>query len=414
MAFLQQGAACIRGLAPFSRAAAGLSRRSSRQSLKCSQLVIKGSVEGGTDQPSLDPKSEGLSGSLHHIGDRPSLEPGAAKVEKSSLPRDQNLRQSDWKVSQQVRQAETRSRTEAFQVPAVQTTGSKSIIDIYGPYVPAPSMQAGDASEAVRSGGEVEHLNSIKGLAKDKVARPTEAPREVPDFSGFDSNKTILAVPETLSETAQPSHPPRRASLEVNPSTSPTFSVGVAPPLSAPSDSGNDAYAAFSAFAVLPLLLVLVISWLTYSSYRSKRRPLEIRIGGQDTERSQDLETGNGRSKHRSSTLIQQIAERLPQLKEEYKPYPGLTNRHVETIFAAFFRKLPDVRFRRECLAAPDGGTVALDWPIHGGKRASDDAMWGQELPAGAPVLILLVSSFLARCWPVCLESIGCSWILLT
>ncbi|XP_020249341.1 embryogenesis-associated protein EMB8-like [Asparagus officinalis] len=55
-------------------------------------------------------------------------------------------------------------------------------------------------------------------------------------------------------------------------------------------------------------------------------------------------------------------------------------NRHVETIFAAFFRSLPAVTFRRECLRTKDNGAVALDWV------SADD----RQLPFESPVLILL------------------------
>jgi hypothetical protein len=69
-------------------------------------------------------------------------------------------------------------------------------------------------------------------------------------------------------------------------------------------------------------------------------------------------------------------------LRAPYRPFPVLaSNRHVETIFAAFVRSLPTVRLRRECLRAPDDGAVALDW-VCGDDRA---------LPPGAPVLVLLV-----------------------
>ncbi|KAF5207062.1 Embryogenesis-associated protein emb8 [Thalictrum thalictroides] len=75
----------------------------------------------------------------------------------------------------------------------------------------------------------------------------------------------------------------------------------------------------------------------------------------------------------------------LPVLKSllnrPYNPYPLVCwNRHVETIFAAFFRSLPGVRFRRECLRTADNGTVSLDWV------SGDDL----ELPADSPLLILL------------------------
>ncbi|GMP68427.1 hypothetical protein CsSME_00028052 [Camellia sinensis var. sinensis] len=74
----------------------------------------------------------------------------------------------------------------------------------------------------------------------------------------------------------------------------------------------------------------------------------------------------------------------LPALKilnRPYKPYPVIGwNRHVETIFAAFFRSLPNVRFRRECLRTKDNGSVALDWV------SGDDF----RLPPDSPLLILL------------------------
>ncbi|XWS50160.1 hypothetical protein CRYUN_Cryun12cG0065100 [Craigia yunnanensis] len=64
-----------------------------------------------------------------------------------------------------------------------------------------------------------------------------------------------------------------------------------------------------------------------------------------------------------------------------YNPFPLIAwNRHVETIFAAFFRSVPQVRLRRECLRVKDGGSVALDW-VSGDHR---------RLPPDSPVLILL------------------------
>lgn len=75
----------------------------------------------------------------------------------------------------------------------------------------------------------------------------------------------------------------------------------------------------------------------------------------------------------------------LPAFKNlnlPYVPFPFIAwNRHVETIFAAFFRSLPDVRFRRECLRTSDDGSVALDWV------SGDD----RDLSSDSPVLILLV-----------------------
>ncbi|MQM06440.1 hypothetical protein Taro_039258 [Colocasia esculenta] len=66
---------------------------------------------------------------------------------------------------------------------------------------------------------------------------------------------------------------------------------------------------------------------------------------------------------------------------KHYEPFPVLGwNCHLETIFAAFFRSVPDVRLRRECLRTADDGAVALDW-VAGDERS---------LPFEAPVLILL------------------------
>ncbi|KAJ8451085.1 hypothetical protein Cgig2_026894 [Carnegiea gigantea] len=68
-------------------------------------------------------------------------------------------------------------------------------------------------------------------------------------------------------------------------------------------------------------------------------------------------------------------------LRQPYRHFPVVgSNRHVETIFAAFSRSLPDVRYRRECIRTKDDGAVALDWV------AGDNL----NLPPLSPVLILL------------------------
>ena len=90
-------------------------------------------------------------------------------------------------------------------------------------------------------------------------------------------------------------------------------------------------------------------------------------------------------------------------LRAPYRAFPVLaSNRHVETIFAAFTRSLPAVKLRRECLRAPDDGAIALDW-VSGDDRA---------LPMDAPVLILLVRCSLparvvARCSTDCTVHAG-------
>ena len=409
MAFLQHGAACIRGLAPLSRAAAAASSRSSRHALRGSDLLLRGSIGEGAEQPSSSAKQEDVVRSLHQIKNTPLAELKSAFNQEISAPRAQTLGQTHLKGDQETAQLATGGQADTFKGPGVQIPESKSIADIYGPYEPSPSVQAGGVAKTI-NGDQAVSVSLTDGVDKvsDKEGRVVDARGFQTGVSHADSARlspevvhpaaakqdapasALRSMVPRPAESVLQSSSPKRIPLEVNTSTNASFSVGVAPPLPPPHDSNNSAYAAFSAFAVLPLLLVLIISWVTYSSYSSKRRPLEIKVG-QDGGHAGDIENGNGKAKHAQSTLIQQIVERLPQLKEVYKPYPGLTNRHVETIFAAFFRKLPNVQFRRECLAAPDGGTVALDWPVHGGKRPSDEAMWGQELPAGSPVLILLV-----------------------
>ncbi|KAI9092288.1 hypothetical protein K1719_027788 [Acacia pycnantha] len=71
----------------------------------------------------------------------------------------------------------------------------------------------------------------------------------------------------------------------------------------------------------------------------------------------------------------------LSYLSRPYSPFPFFaSNCHVETIFAAFFRSVPQVKYRRQCIRTKDDGTVALDWV------AGDDRL----LPPDSPVLILL------------------------
>ncbi|KAK7258178.1 hypothetical protein RIF29_32684 [Crotalaria pallida] len=71
----------------------------------------------------------------------------------------------------------------------------------------------------------------------------------------------------------------------------------------------------------------------------------------------------------------------LSLLSRPYKPFPLIAwNRHLETIFASFFRSLPHLKLRRECLITPDGGAVALDWV------SADD----RTLSPDSPLLVLL------------------------
>ncbi|KAJ3706617.1 hypothetical protein LUZ61_010322 [Rhynchospora tenuis] len=75
------------------------------------------------------------------------------------------------------------------------------------------------------------------------------------------------------------------------------------------------------------------------------------------------------------------LLSRFASLQSPYKAFPVLAwNRHIETIFASFYRSLPDVKLRRECLRTKDDGAVALDWVL------GDET----QIPFDSPVLILL------------------------
>ncbi|KAG6636449.1 embryogenesis-associated protein EMB8 [Carya illinoinensis] len=90
---------------------------------------------------------------------------------------------------------------------------------------------------------------------------------------------------------------------------------------------------------------------------------------------SLEIIAGGGDGAHDSVLLA------LKTLTRPYTPFPMVGwNCHMETIFASFFRSLPDVRLRRECLRTRDNGCVALDWV------SGDD----RQLPPESPLLILL------------------------
>ncbi len=56
------------------------------------------------------------------------------------------------------------------------------------------------------------------------------------------------------------------------------------------------------------------------------------------------------------------ILSNMPTLAEVYRPFLWLTNGHVETIWAALFRRGANVRYYRRCLSMSDGGVVSLDF----------------------------------------------------
>ena len=56
------------------------------------------------------------------------------------------------------------------------------------------------------------------------------------------------------------------------------------------------------------------------------------------------------------------VLSRCPTINSPYRPFPFLTNGHVETIFASKTRGSPPVTYERASFACPDGGTVHLDY----------------------------------------------------
>lgn len=66
---------------------------------------------------------------------------------------------------------------------------------------------------------------------------------------------------------------------------------------------------------------------------------------------------------YQSTPTNEALVAKLEHLRRPVKPLPFFTNRHVETIAAALFRRKLGFTYRRELLPTPDGGVVALDWP---------------------------------------------------
>ncbi|KAM7255813.1 hypothetical protein ACFE04_011554 [Oxalis oulophora] len=77
-----------------------------------------------------------------------------------------------------------------------------------------------------------------------------------------------------------------------------------------------------------------------------------------------------------------QFFQAFKTLNNPYNPFPLIAwNRHVETIFASFYRRTPDVKLRRQVLRTKDDGAVSLDW------ISGPDVL---HLPPDSPLLILL------------------------
>ena len=77
-----------------------------------------------------------------------------------------------------------------------------------------------------------------------------------------------------------------------------------------------------------------------------------------------------------SQPLTQRVLERVPELarREAWYAHPRLvSNGHVHTILAAKLRTARAVRYHRQLVPTPDGGTIALDLlaGIRSGRRTA-------------------------------------------
>lgn len=59
----------------------------------------------------------------------------------------------------------------------------------------------------------------------------------------------------------------------------------------------------------------------------------------------------------------------MPLLESTYQPPRLFGNGHLQTIYPAFFRKIPGVNYQRERIDTPDGDFLDLDWSRVGEKR---------------------------------------------
>ncbi len=65
-----------------------------------------------------------------------------------------------------------------------------------------------------------------------------------------------------------------------------------------------------------------------------------------------------------SRHLFPSLISEAPATCRTYQPLPFLTNCHVETIFAAKTRIVPQLKYQREVVMMPDGGCVSLDYEM--------------------------------------------------
>ena len=90
-----------------------------------------------------------------------------------------------------------------------------------------------------------------------------------------------------------------------------------------------------------------------------------------------------------NSPLLQNIQDSVPELSSLgnwYKPPRGLSNGHVQTIAAAKLRRTRAVKYYRDLVTTPDGGTLAVDILAGLQRKVNRDpsSRWSSMLAGGA------------------------------
>jgi predicted alpha/beta-fold hydrolase len=92
-----------------------------------------------------------------------------------------------------------------------------------------------------------------------------------------------------------------------------------------------------------------------------------------------------------------------------YRPRPWFRNHHVNTIYPAFFRKVPQVAYDRERLELPDGDFLDIDWSCTGSDKLII-GLHGLEGSADRPYIRGMARYFNERGWDALgLNFRGCS-----
>lgn len=84
--------------------------------------------------------------------------------------------------------------------------------------------------------------------------------------------------------------------------------------------------------------------------------------------------------------------------RSDYRPAPLFRNPHVNTIYAALFRRVPDLRYERERIATADGDFLDLDWSIQDSDRLVI-VVHGLEGSADRPYVRGMIRYFNQRGW---------------